>query len=748
MHNRMTEADMEESTLLEMTGTVERLTFRNEKNGYTVLELNTGETLQTVVGTLPTAEPGDELRVVGTWTEHPSFGMQFQARTYERVQPSTAAGILQYLSAGGVKGIGRATAQRIVKAFGDQALEVIEKDPERLAQIPGISAEKARRISADYCKKAGIRETILALSSYGIVPEEAVRVYQALGPEAAQRVRENPYCLCDEKIALGFQRADAIAESMDRPADDAARVRAGVLYILRHNLDNGHTCLPQDKLLVTASRMLGVAREQAAEQAEALAADGSLVHCQVRGRDCLYLPRLYQAEMFAAARLQMMMEFPSQPIPDAQQALEAFAAEMGMAYAPEQREAILAALSNGMVVLTGGPGTGKTTTLDAIIRILQQKGEKVLLAAPTGRAAKRMSELTGEEAKTLHRLLQVEWDGGGSPTFARNEKNPLECGALIIDELSMVDAPLFEAVLRALPMGCRLVLVGDCDQLPSVGPGSVLADLIASGMLPVVQLTHVFRQSRQSLIVTNAHQIIAGEMPALGSSEGDFFFLQRTTPEEITQTVLDLCAARLPAGYGFSAMADIQVLAPGRKGELGVLELNRHLQQRLNPPGREKQECKINGQTFRTGDKVMQTKNNYTLCWEKDGSMGEGVYNGDIGLLTAIDRAAGLLQVDMDGKRVTYEMEAAGELELAYAMTVHKSQGSEFPAVVMPMYPGPRPLYYRNLLYTAVTRARRLLVLVGTQQTVRTMVENGRRTRRYTGLDAFLTGEVIADAGD
>lgn len=737
---------MEESTLLQMTGTVEHITFRNEKNGYTVLELNTGETMETVVGTLPTAEPGDMLRVVGKWTEHPSFGRQFGAQTYEHAEPTTSAEILRYLSARSVKGIGSATARRIVKAFGDQSLEVIEHDPARLAQIPGISAEKAERISADYRKKAGLRETMLALTGYGITPQEAVRVYQTLGPNAVDCVREDPYCLCSETIALGFQRADAIAASMDRPADDSARIRAGILYVLRHNLENGHTCLPRNKLIPTAARMLGVGQEQVTEQAAALAADGSLVHCQVRGRDMLYLPRLYQAEMFAAARLQMMLEFPSQPVPHAREALEAVESERGMTYAPEQREAILAALSNGMLILTGGPGTGKTTTLDAILHILREKGEKVFLAAPTGRAAKRMSELTGEEAKTLHRLLQVEWDGGGSPAFARNEQNPLACDALIIDELSMVDAQLFEAVLRALPMGCRLILVGDCDQLPSVGPGSVLNDLIASGMLPVVQLTHVFRQSRQSRIITNAHKIIAGEMPVLGDNRGDFFFLQRSSPEEITQTILELCSKRLPASYDFSAMTDIQVLSPGRKGELGAIELNRQLQECLNPPDNGKRQCKINGRVFRVGDKVMQVKNNYTLSWEKDdGTMGEGVYNGDIGTLVAIDRAAGLLQVEMDGKRVTYETEAAEELELAYAMTVHKSQGSEFPAVVMPMYPGPRPLYYRNLFYTAVTRARRLLVLVGLQQTVRTMVENDRRTKRYTGLSAFLTGEVIAD---
>ena len=732
--------------LLEMTGLVERITFRNERNGYTVLELSAGGALLTVVGTMPLAEPGGQIHVWGHWTEHPSFGRQFAAETYALIQPKTAQAILQYLSSGSVKGIGRATARRLVEAFGEETLSVLEKEPERLSQIPGISREKALRISEAYSRKAGIREAMLALSSFGITSQEAMRVYEAFGASAADRVRADPYCLCREGLSFSFQRADAIAASMERPADDAARVRAGLLYVLRHNLENGHTCLPEQKLLAVAAQMLGVEKARAEEEGKALLQAGELKRCEIRGRAFCYLPRLYNAEVFSASRLQMMLDFPCQPISGAEQALQAREKAQGVTYAPEQREAILAALLNGMVILTGGPCTGKTTTLDAILHILEQKGEKVLLAAPTGRAAKRMSELTGQEAKTLHRLLQAEWDANDEPAFARNEHHPLECDALVIDELSMVDALLFEAVLRALPMGCRLILVGDRDQLPSVGAGSVLGDLIASGMLPVVELKHVFRQSRQSRIVTNAHRIIAGEMPVLNDTKGDFFFLQRSEPQDIAQTILDLCEKRLPKSYGFSPMTDIQVLAPGRKGELGTLELNRKLQSRLNPTQKDKPSCKIGGRVFRVGDKVMQTKNDYTLSWEKaDGTMGEGVYNGDIGVLEEIDRAAGLLLVDLDGKHVTYGPEEAEELELAYAMTVHKSQGSEFPAVVMPMYPGPRPLYYRNLFYTAVTRARRLLVLVGTQKTVHLMVENGSRAQRYTGLAAFLTGEVVTD---
>ena len=413
-----------------------------------------------------------------------------------------------------------------------------------------------------------------------------------------------------------------------------------------------------------------------------------------------------------------------------------------MQYAQLQKDAIREALENGLLILTGGPGTGKTTTLKAIIRILKEKGEKVLLAAPTGRAAKRMSDLTGQEAKTIHRLLQVEWDENDHQSFARNEKNLLDCDALILDELSMVDILLFEAVLRALPLGCRLIMVGDCDQLPSVGPGNVLGDLIASGKVPVVQLTEIFRQSMESLIVTSAHRIVAGQMPELANHSSDFFFLPCPDPDDLANLIVDLCRRRLPASYGYSPMTDIQVLAPGRKGELGTIELNRRLQAALNPPEKGKKEITIHGVLFREGDKVMQVKNDYHLGWTKlDGTTGEGVYNGDLGVLCEIDRKASTVTVQLEDRFVLYELEAASELELAYAMTVHKSQGSEFAAVVIPMYPGPSQLSYRNLLYTAVTRARSLLVLAGTRQALAAMVENDRKTRRYSGLCRFLLGE-------
>ena len=733
---------MEEDQLLEMTGSVEDIVFRNEKNGYTILELNNGQELVTVIGSLPWVSVGEVLHVMGKWTKHPTFGMQFKAEGFERFKPETTDALLKYLSSGAVKGIGPAMAAKIVAAFGENTLKVLEQEPERLTVIKGITKAKALKLSEEFRQSHGVRDAMEVLCGYGLTPEEALRVWRVIGPSCVELIRENPYSICEEEAGVPFEKADAIAAALERPQDDAWRVRAGVEYVLRHNLNNGHTCIPADKLAAAAARMLGVPLELAQEAVEELAGDGTLVRRQLGGRDFLFLPRLFQAEVYAASRILTMLRFPAHPIPGAAGLIEAVERQTGMQYAQLQKDAIREALENGLLILTGGPGTGKTTTLKAIIRILKEKGEQVLLAAPTGRAAKRMSDLTGQEAKTIHRLLQVEWDENDRQTFARNEKNLLDCDALILDELSMVDILLFEAVLRALPLGCRLIMVGDCDQLPSVGPGNVLGDLIASGKVPVVQLTEIFRQSMESLIVTSAHRIVAGQMPELANHSSDFFFLPCPDPDDLANLIVDLCRRRLPASYGYSPMTDIQVLAPGRKGELGTIELNRRLQAALNPPEKGKKEITIHGVLFREGDNVMQVKNDYHLGWTKfDGTTGEGVYNGDLGVLCEIDRKASTVTVQLEDRFVLYELEAASELELAYAMTVHKSQGSEFAAVVMPMYPGPSQLSYRNLLYTAVTRARSLLVLVGTRQALAAMVENDRKTRRYSGLCRFLLGE-------
>ena len=735
----------EEQTLYEMSGSVERVIFRNEKNQYTVLELNNSEELVTVVGCLPFVSEGEELKVIGTWTSHPSFGPQFKVQACERSRPATAAAILKYLSSGAVKGVGAATAVRIVETFGENALDIIENDPERLAQVKGVTKAKAKKISEDFKQANGIKDVMVRLGKYGITPEEAVRVWKRYGAYAEDCIRKDPFCLCDEELDIDFARADTIAASLQMPQDDTGRVRAGLIYVLRHNANNGHTCLPRESLVQVTSRMLQVEPEVTGGILRNME-DTFDVHTEIFGeREFLFLPRYYQSETYCADRLKMMLRYPPQSIVGVESSIKEIEIREGIHYALEQKQAITQALEKGFLILTGGPGTGKTTTLNGIIRILKEKGEIVLLAAPTGRAAKRMSELTGEEAKTVHRMLQVQWDEADNPVFSRNEQNPLECDAVVVDELSMVDVSLFEGILRALPLGCRLILVGDCDQLPSVGAGNVLGDLIASQLFPVVQLTEIFRQSMESLIVTNAHRIVAGEMPQLGDKTHDFFFLPLRRAETISSTIVDLCARRLPASYGYSVYQDIQVLTPGRKGELGTQELNRRLQEALNPPDKGKKELNVNGYLLREGDKVMQVKNNYNLPWSRsDGTTGEGVFNGDMGILIEIDKAAGALTVAVDDKMVLYDTDHAGELELAYAATVHKSQGNEFQAVVMPMFPGPKQLEYRNLLYTAVTRAKNLLILVGEERTVQAMVANNRKTRRYSGLLHFLEQEAEA----
>ena len=732
----------DEQTLYEMSGTVERVIFRNEKNQYTVLELNNSEELVTVVGCLPFVSVGEELKVIGTRGSHPSFGPQFKAQVCERSRPATAAAILKYLASGAVKGIGAATAERIVETFGENALDVIENDAERLAQVKGVTKSKAKKISENFKQTNGIKDVMVRLGKYGITPEEAVRVWKRYGAHAEECIRQDPFCLCDEELDIDFARADTIAASLEMPQDDNGRVRAGLLYVLRHNANNGHTCLPRDRLIQVASRMLEIEPDVAGGILQRMEETFDVQTEHFGEREFLFLPRYHQSETYCADRLKMMLHYPPQSIVGVEGSIKEVEIREHIHYAPEQKQAITQALEKGFLILTGGPGTGKTTTLNGIIRILKEKGETVLLAAPTGRAAKRMSELTGEEAKTVHRMLQVEWDETDNPVFSRNERNPLECDAVVVDELSMVDVNLFEGILRALPLGCRLILVGDCDQLPSVGAGNVLGDLIASGMFPTVQLTEIFRQSMESLIVTNAHRIVAGEMPELRDKTHDFFFLPLRHAESIGSTIVDLCARRLPASYGYSVFQDIQVLTPGRKGELGTQELNRRLQEALNPPDKNKRELQVNGNILRVGDKVMQIKNNYNLPWSRsDGTTGEGVFNGDMGILVEIDKAAGALTVAVDDKMVLYDTDHAGELELAYAATVHKSQGNEFQAVVMPMFPGPKQLEYRNLLYTAVTRAKSLLILVGEERTVRAMVANDRKTKRYSGLLHFLLEE-------
>lgn len=735
----------EKSALLELYGSVDRVTYHNDKNQYTVLDLATEGGMVTVVGAFPFVSEGEELRVYGTWQSHPSFGDQFKAETFERARPATTAAILKYLSSGAVKGVGPAMAQRIIQTFGEKALEVMENDPQRLSQIKGITLEKAQEIGGELKRVYGIRELMMFLGAYGVRPEQTVLVWKQFGEASIACIQEDPYCLCGEGMDISFEIADAIAESMEKSPDDLGRVQAGILYVLRHNLNNGHTCLPLDKLAQAANQILGVSPEAVQDGIYTLCQGFHTVCETFGGREFLFLQKQHVSETYIAARMKAMLSMAPNAIGGAEGKIAAIEKKRGIQYADKQREAIRAALEQGILILTGGPGTGKTTTLNAIIHLLKEAGERVYLAAPTGRAAKRMSELTGEEAKTIHRLLQVDWDEQDNPVFTRNERNPLECDCLVIDELSMVDSYLFESVLRALPFSCRLVLVGDNDQLPSVGAGNVLGDLMASGLFPTVELKEIFRQSMESLIVLSAHRIVEGKMPELRRHDSDFFFLPQEEAGKAAQLIVSLCSVRLPRSYGYSSVTDIQVLCPGRKGELGTVELNKHLREAINPPSKAKKETKVNGILFREGDKVMQIRNDYNLPWIKDDSTsGEGVFNGDMGVITEIDRPGGAIHVRIDDKDVLYDFEhAATELEPAYAVTVHKSQGNEFPAVVIPVLGPPRQLCYRNLLYTGVTRAKQLLILVGRRGVIDAMIENDRKTKRYTGLKWFLQNQEL-----
>ena len=726
------------SSMYQVEGEVETIIYRNEDNGYTVIELSGDENL-TAVGIMPMISVGEEVRLTGVFKNHPSYGRQLSVSVCERSMPSTTAGILKYLSSGAIKGIGPAKAAVIVREFGENTLEILENEPERVAKIKGITLKAANEISDRIKAAFGMRELIIYLGKFGINGETAVLVWKKLGNRAITEIEENPYILCSEGIYVPFEVADRIAVDKKFPSDSRYRVTASIVYVLNHNRRNGHTCLPEEKLAATAASFISVEKETAQSALDDMVQQGEIIRTIINDEAFIYTPSLFQSETYIAARINMIMSFPIPPAQDLESKIKEVEESQGFEYAELQKTAIRTALQAGMLILTGGPGTGKTTTLNGIIKILKSMGEKVSLTAPTGRAARRMTELTGCEAKTIHRLLEVAWNDEDRPVFKRNERNMLSCDTLIVDEVSMVDAVLFESVMRALPMGCRLILVGDTDQLPSVGAGNILSDLIESKAVPVVALTEIFRQSMQSLIVTNAHKIVKGEMPEISVKDNDFFFMPCENKYRLRETVSALCAQRLPSTYGFSPFDDIQVLCPGRRGELGILELNRVLQASLNPPSKEKTEIELDGRIFRVGDKVMQTKNNYNLLWVKEnGETGEGIFNGDVGRLEEIHRQSGSFKIRFDDKTAVYDREAIVDLEHAYAMTVHKSQGNEFEAVIIPLYRTAQKLKYRNLLYTAVTRAKKILILIGNAFELKEMVQNNKKTRRYSGLSYFL----------
>ncbi len=726
--------------LFELTGQVETIIYRNEENGYTVIELAGEESMITATGIMPLVSVGETVKLYGVFKKHPSYGEQFAVSAFERAMPGNMDGILKYLSSGAVKGVGPATARRLVLEFGSDTLAVLENEPERVAKLKGISMKKALEISEQLKSVVGIRELMIYLANYSVSPNAAVKIWKRLGNNAIPMIEENPYILCEEGMGISFDTADLIALSHEQPKDARVRVRAGLSHVLSHNRLNGHTCLPTDRLLPTAASLLETELETCESALREMIDDSTLVADTFDGKEYIFLPSLYDCENYIAARIRMLMRYPAMVIDGVEEKIRRIESSDNIEYAALQRKAIREALTKGLLILTGGPGTGKTTTLNAIIRLLKESGQKVSLCAPTGRAAQRMTSVTGEEAKTIHRLLEVSFDIDDKPAFKRNERNLLNCDALIIDEVSMVDSRLLESVMRALPLSCRLILVGDSNQLPSVGAGNVLHDLISSGVIPVVTLTEIFRQSMQSLIVMNAHRIINGEMPDLARRDNDFFFMRSPSFEDTAFTVGDLCSRRLKNTYGYNMLDNIQILSPTKKTMLGTFELNNRLQSLVNPhPART---VKVGYYTIGEGDKVMQSKNNYNILWQKDdGEFGEGVFNGDIGVMAEINTAAKLYKVRFDDKVATYDSESISELELAYACTVHKSQGNEFDCVVMPMFRGAPQLMYRNLLYTAVTRAKKMLIIVGDDNALRYMVENNRRQLRYSGLKSFLSRE-------
>ncbi len=729
---------MQPKTVQVIRGTVDDVLFYNEDTGYIVADLETEEAMITVVGEIGLAEPGEELELTGSFVNHPRFGEQFRAESCLRALPSTVVNIERYLASGVIRGIGKALAKKIVAEFGEFTLQVIENEPEKLCRIKGISPVKCEEITESAQQIFGLRSLMGRLQAYGISAAVAMQAYRRWEHAAWEVIQDNPFRLCDAGIGLEFRQAERIAFDMQIPANSDKRLFAGFRWLFQCAAPEGHTCLPFDEFRQIAVQGLQIT-EQDFEHAFSDACDDEILRVYpCSDGKYVYPADFYAAEDYIASRIAAMLAFSPPEDFDCSAAIEKEEQETGMTYAELQKKAIACAFSRGIMILTGGPGTGKTTTLNGVIHLCLKEGSTVLLAAPTGRAAKRMTELTGREAKTIHRMLGTVYDENGQLRFQHNEENTLKADVVIVDEFSMVDTLLFEGLLRALRLSCRVILVGDEDQLPSVGAGNLLHAMIESKRIPVVRLNEIFRQAQESCIIRSAHRIISGEMPDLTEKQSDFFFFDRRDASEAAAFLQDLYCRRLPQAYGFAPQTDIQVISPTRKGILGTVMLNRLLQQRVNPPEYGKQIMKNLLYTFREGDKVMQIQNQYETEWTKDGERGAGIFNGDIGTVTLISKAENIMKVDFDGRVVTYRAEQLDQLELAYAVTVHKSQGSEFEAVILMLPEGSDRLSYRSLLYTAVTRAKKLLILIGSPRKVREMVQNQQKAMRYTCLTEML----------
>ena len=730
-----------ENELTEISGTVESVIYKNEENGYTVLRLNDqAGAMITVVGCFPYASPGESMIVTGSWMNHAVHGRQFKAEFAQRLLPTTANAIYDYLAGGSVRGVGPATASLIVNEFGEKTLEVMENSPQLLAKIRGISAAKAEQISKSFRRQAGVRRLMEFVCSFGLRPILAMRMYKFYGDDALALLRDNPYILATEHIGGTFAEADTMALEMGVDSYSKNRICAAVLFELVHNSGNGHCFIPREKLAAVTAQLIGVDEPSADECIDILIESGQLMHEEIAGCKACYLPSLYHAESDAAEHIARMCKRKFDETVNIPALISTLEKQLGIQYAPLQRKTLKLALENQIIVITGGPGTGKTTSIRAILAMFDRLGLKTLLTAPTGRAAKRMTELTGQESSTVHRLLEAKFsDDGETVVFGKNESDRLDCDAVILDECSMVDIVLMDALLSALPPDARLVMVGDADQLPSVGPGNVFSAVIRSQVVPTIRLTEIFRQNEGSRIVRNAHMINKGEHPNLSENAGDFFRLKRLEAGSTVDTIAELCSARLPGKMGIPP-EDIQVLSPTRRGELGTVSLNKRLQQVLNPPWKDKKEKAFGDVVFREGDRVMQIKNNYDILWQNESrtAAGSGIYNGDIGTILSIDMDSESLSVNFDGRIASYGFDSLIELEHAWAMTVHKSQGSEYRAVILSLSPGSQMLLTRDVLYTAVTRAKELLIMVGDDATAYKMIDNFRQSKRYSALRVRL----------
>lgn len=727
---------------VELSGSVEDVIYKNADNGYTVINLGCDEGLIAVVGNLGDVNEGERLSLRGGWITSPKYGRQFKAAMCERSMPETESEISAYLGSGVIKGLGPAIAKKIVKQFGTEALDIIDNDCMQLTVIKGITSDKALYISNEYHKITGVNEVIKFLGEYNFGPAHAISVWSAFEHDSIKQIKTNPYILCTSGIDIDFRSVDRMAADLGFDAENSNRVRAGIVYVLHENANAGHTCLPTEKLRESVCDNLGIERRQFESCLDDCEEKDWVVRITLGKREFVYLPEYYLAETYIAKKLAFMLRTSAQYEKDYSDEIRGVEFSENIQYEDLQRAAISACLTGSVFILTGGPGTGKTTTLNGVIKILKAQKKRILLCAPTGRAAKRMSDLTGEPARTIHRLLEVDFNAKGELKFKRNETNPLPADVVIADEMSMVDALLMCSLVRAIKPTSKFIMVGDSNQLPSVGAGNVLKDLIASHYIPSVELKEIFRQAAQSLIVTNAHRIVNGEFPVLDDRQNDFFFMNKSLESDIAELVIQLAKQRLPDTYGFSPIDDIQVLCPTKMGMAGTKELNKQLQSALNPPSQNKAELKFFDVIFRTGDKVMQTKNDYDVLWTKNNEKGSGIFNGDIGIIRSVDRFSQNVTIDFEGRVAIYTSEMLRRLEHAYAITIHKSQGSEYDAVIIPITAFTHNLLYRNLLYTGVTRAKKMIIVIGTKELVKTMVDNNRKMLRYSLLRPLLEKEM------